>query len=160
MENWGNPRLLVSALDEVWAFLSGHGSAPSRFETLARECADAAPDTEEFSSLYTSSALDAASSLVETLRCGLDGEPLRAVQVARSATDSVDMYIQMRDNLSPSGSAMEDAIANDPLMRHEIEKQKADLAAIKGIKELTPEFLTEFRRSAEYDLFDPRKELE
>jgi uncharacterized protein YjaG (DUF416 family) len=155
MEEWGNPNVLKTGLAEVWAFLAGQRMATSHLEALARDCANAAPDTERFSSLYTSSGLDAASSIVETLRCSVDGEPARAVQVATSARDSVDMYIQMTKDLDSSGPAMEEAIANDPLMRREIEKQQADLAGLRGIQELTPEFLARLRQSSSYDLLAP-----
>lgn len=133
MEDWGNLNVLKTGLAEVWAVLAGQRIATSRLEALARDYADAAPDMERFLSLCTSSALDAASSIVETLRCSMDGDPARAVQVATSARDSVDMYIQMTKDLDSSDPEMEQAIASDPLMRREIEKQQVDLAGLRGI---------------------------
>ena len=152
MEDWGSPHLLRQALHDVWAFLRGQVLAADRIEALARHCSEAAPDTEVFSSLYTSSALDAASATVETLRCCTDGDTERGVRVATSARDTVDMYIQMRDKFEASGPAMEETIARDPLMVREVQKQDRDLDQLKATRALTPEFLASLRQSSSYDI--------
>lgn len=152
MEKWGKPDVLRTALDEVWRSLEGGQLEIARIESLAEQCEAAAPDTETFSSLYTSAALDAASAIVETLRCCEDGQPDHAVNAATSARDSVDMYIQMRNDLDPTGKAMEDVIVADPLMQRELQKQQQDLTALKQVKALTPDFLRALRESSSYDL--------
>jgi hypothetical protein len=152
IEDWGNPHILRQALHDVWAFLQGQVLTADRIEALARQCMEAAPDTEAFSSLYASSALDAASATVETLRCCTDGDPKRGVRAATSARDTVDMYIQMRDKLQASGPSMEEAIARDPLMVREVQKQDRDLEQLEGIPALTPEFLARLRQSSSYHI--------
>ena len=136
----------------MWAFLQGQVLAADCIEALARQCTEAAPDTEVFSSLYTSSALDAASATVEALGCCADGDPERGVRVATSARDTVDMYIQMRDKLEASGPAMEEAIARDPLMVREVQKQVRDMDQLRATRVLTPEFLASLRQSSSYDI--------
>ena len=153
MEKWGTPEILKAAIEEVWQFLQGNqGLSRERIRDLARQCEEAAPDTERFSSRYTSAALDAASALVETLQCCEDGDPTHGVNAATSARDSVDMYIQVRDNLDAQGDAMEEAIARDPLMQREMKKQENDLSDLKQAKILTPEFVKSLWKSSCYDL--------
>lgn len=155
MEHWGDPASLRRAVEEVWNSLAGQPISEDRVELLAQQCQDAAPDTEVFSSLYASSALDAASAIVETLQCCRDRSPKWGATVATSARDTVDMYIQMRDDLAPSGAEMEATIANDPLMRREIEKQQADLVELRRLRELTLEALAQLRHSSTYDILAP-----
>lgn len=152
MENWGRRHVLTTALEEVWSFLEGNPLAKERIDELARECEGAAPDTEEFSSLYTSSALDAASALVETLRCCEDGDPRHGVIVGGAARDSVDMYVQMRDQLDPGAVTLEETILRDPLMQRELEKQRADLATLKKAPILDRKVLLSLRESSSYDI--------
>lgn len=153
MERWGNPEILKAAIEEVWQFLQeNQGLSRERIRDLARQCEEAAPDTERFSSHYTSAALDAASALVETLQCCEDGDPKHGVNAAISARDSVDMYLQVRDNLDAQGDAMEVTIARDPLMQREMKKQENDLSDLKQAKILTPDLVKSLRESSSYDL--------
>lgn len=152
MENWGRPHLLTTALAAVWSCLEGRPLAKARIDELARECEEVAPDTEQFSSLYASSALDAASALVETLRCCEDGDPRRGVIVGGAARDSVDMYLQMRDQLDPRAPTLEAAILRDPLMKRELERQRADLATLRTAPILDREVLSSLRESSSYDI--------
>ncbi len=152
-EGWGTPEVLKAAMEEIWQSLEANrGLSQERIRDLARQCEKAAPDTERFSSLYTSAALDAASALVETLQCCEDGDPTHGVNAATSARDSVDMYIQVRDHLDPQGEAMEEAIARDPLMQREMKKQENDLSGLKQAAILTPESVKSLRESSSYDV--------
>jgi len=141
-------------MEQIWALLSGRVVSVGRLRDLAQACEEAAPDTEQFDSLYTSAALDAASALVETLLCCDDGLAARGARVATSAIDTIDMYIQMRDHLAPLGEAMEELIARDPLMARELAKQAEDLAELASMKELTPDFINTLRMSSRYDILD------
>jgi uncharacterized protein YjaG (DUF416 family) len=152
MENWGRPEILATSLEKVWSSLTRQPLTHERIEELTRRCEEAAPDTERFNSLYTSSALDAASALVETLRCCEDGDASHALLVGTAARDTVDMYIQMRDKLDPMGEGMEEAIARDPLMHREMRKQEKDLTDLKREKILTPDFLRALQASSSYDI--------
>lgn len=136
----------------MWSCLEGRPLAKARIDELARECEEVAPDTEQFSSLYASSALDAASALVETLRCCEDGDPRHGVIVGGAARDSVDMYLQMRDQLDPRAPTLEAAILRDPLMKRELERQRADLATLRTAPILDREVLSSLREPSSYEI--------
>src|SRR5262249_40897978 len=69
VEKWGNPSLLRETLDGVWTYLKG-GSQNwygVRIPRLIRQVHQITPNTEEFSSRFTSAALDAGVSTMLTL---------------------------------------------------------------------------------------------
>jgi hypothetical protein len=149
MDQWGDFDLLRKALDEVWRWLKGDPLSLEHAVNLADKCYAVAPDTEDFSSLFTSSALDAANAIVETLWCCVDGDARRAAEVGSYAVDTIDMYIQVRDSLDPADPMFEEKIQADPLMLEELEKQAADLKALGAINSLTSDFLDSLRHSSE-----------
>jgi len=82
------------------------------------------PDTEDYQTIFVSSALDASCSIIETLEFSLDREFERLSTISTFATDSVYMFVQSRDNLDFASSNFERDILNDPLMLREISIQK------------------------------------
>lgn len=149
MEQWGDFSLLRKALNEVWKVLEGENLSSDYLLDLSRQCENVAPDTEDFSSVFTSAALDAASGVALALQCCIDGGASKAAEVGSLARDTIDMYIQVRDCLDYSDPAFEEKIQNDPLMLAELGKQAADLKALASMSELTSEFLENLRRSSE-----------
>lgn len=149
MEQWGDFNLLRKALDDVWRWLKGDPLSQEYVINLADKCYAVAPDADDFSSLFTSSALDAVGSIVETLWCCVDGDARRAADVGSNANDTIDMYIQVRDGLDPADPAIEEKIQADPLMIEELEKQAADIGALGAIDSLTSDFLDSLRHSSE-----------
>jgi uncharacterized protein YjaG (DUF416 family) len=147
MENWGHPEGLRSALDEVWKFLEGKKLTSEHIEEIKKKCEKATPDTEDFSSLYTSAALDAGVAILETLESCRDGCPQRIAEVASLARDTVDMYLQARNRLEYSDAAFEEKIATDSLMMRELRKQREDLNELKQVRELDRHFLNRLRHS-------------
>ena len=146
---WGNPTGLGQAVDLIWRLA---GTESSAADAVIREavkiCDAAAPDTEKFSSVLTSAALDAASSIAETLEFAQDRNVEHLVTVSSLSRDTIDLYIQHRNNLDYSDGQFEDTIARDPLMVAEIEKEQRDLRRLESAQSLTPEFLASFRKEA------------
>ena len=121
--SWGDARVLRNALDFVWRSLLVDSSDQEAVQMHIGSCECVIPDTEDFLSPLTSSALDAAASVEETLQCMLETDVNRAIDVSRLAADSVHMYIQHRDQLDPSRSDFDTMIERDPLMKSEREAQ-------------------------------------
>jgi len=92
-ENVVVPAVLRSALNIAWDWLQD-GATTRDLLVLAEECDAAAPETEKFTSLYVSSALDAAVSVGFLLRFILDGDIQHVAEVASLARDSIDLYVQ------------------------------------------------------------------
>jgi len=90
------------------------------------------PNTEDFKSVYTSAALDAATSLLESLDYCIDGDVSHCLQVACSCRDSIYMFVQRREGYDYS-DADELNIYADPLMVRELQAQQMDLELIKSL---------------------------
>jgi hypothetical protein len=147
MEQWGDADLLHESLEKIWAYVQGGALSEMQFDELIEECEKIVPDTEDFSSRYTSAALDAANAVIETLSCCKDGSSHRAAEVASFARDTVDMFIQQREETNPVDADLEMNILEHPLMKREIKKQEDDLSELKNQTELTPDFVRRLRSS-------------
>ncbi len=75
-----------------------------------------------------------------------DNQVSYAVRITTFARDTIDMYIQVAENLDPSDPELDAKIAQNPLMRQEIRNQESDLLKLSQIK--TPAELQQFRRCA------------
>lgn len=152
MEGWGDYALLRGALDEVWSWLAGELPPKSHVRRLARLCEELAPDTEEFTSLFVSAAGDAAAAVSYTLECCLDGDAVHAATVGGLAAESVRTYL-LSVNDPSAGShtpdpSCEEEVERAPLMRAEVQKQRADLDTLKPLRALDPDLLRGLRESA------------
>lgn len=78
-------------------------------------------DTEDFDTIFVSSALDACTSVAETLDFLLDRQYSRLKDISTVATDSVNMYIQEIESLDfNTDKEFHTKIASHPLMQKEV----------------------------------------
>ena len=147
-ENWGDPNLIRYSLDQVWSFLRGGVITGESIRELSQRCEAVAPDTEVYSSNLTSAALDAVGAVVETLDSCLDGSVEHAVSAASLARDTIDMYIQVRDDLDYTDPEFEEKILNDQLMQEELQKQSKDIEDLKAGGPLGEDTLDRIRLSS------------
>lgn len=128
-EDFGEPAVLRQTLDGFWDFLE-------KDELPALEgknrCEELAPDTEDYQSLLTSPALDAAVAIATLFDVVGSESPKPALEIACLARDTVDMYVQEIESMDSSSPTLEDQIADHTLMQKEIEKQQSDLALLGG----------------------------
>lgn len=152
MENWGNPKVFRQALDEVWQFLKGDTLSKEHIHELIRVCEAVIPDTEDFTTIFTGPALDAAAAILYTLESCLDGSPERLALVGRVAITTLDDYLNIVNDPELEVHGVDPAfnawLQQAPLMRAELVKQQQDLAVLKSRPVLDPDFLEHMRRSA------------
>jgi uncharacterized protein len=151
-EAWGNFDLLRYSLDVIWSLLKGSQIDVREIEMLIQQCKEVIPDTENFSSNYTSAALDASASVVETLNSCITGSAENIADVGEMARDTIYLYLASRDasdlSIAQPDNTDEKKISRDPLMIEELNKQNQDIEALMMKKELTPEFLEKLRQSS------------
>jgi uncharacterized protein YjaG (DUF416 family) len=99
-------------------------------ERLRDAVATAAPDTEDFETVYVSSALDAAASAGLVLDYVLEGSTSSIVEIASLCRDTVDMIAQERENMDSSDPKLEERISSHPLMQAELKRQRTDLQSL------------------------------
>lgn len=124
---WGDSEPLRKALDFAWLACQDLAPEPKTVQALLAACENNAPDSEDFDSLYTSSAQDAVFAICSLLDFLLTGNSSHVVNAARYATDSIDLIVQERDDLSPQDPGLEQKILQHPLMQQELRRQSRDL---------------------------------
>ena len=147
-EAWGDYNFLRKTLDKIWEFAAADVAILEAVPFLRKRCEALAPDTEDFSSVLTSPALDAVSALVETLDCCITGSAESSVRAATSAHDTIYMYIQSRDHLEYDNLDFEQEIYGDPLMIEEMEAQRSDIDILRSNSLITPQLLQAIRQSS------------
>ena len=148
--NWGNPEVLRAALNEIWSSLeTGVHLQPDRMDSVEAECNKVIPDTEEFGTASASAALSAGAAVIEALECcSGTGEPARAAEAGRLATDAIYMRL-LEESLARGDSTPESKIWEHPQMVPEIEKQEDVITDLRTKETLDPSFVWKLRsRSA------------
>ncbi len=124
---WRDSEPLQNALDVAWAACAGKVTSNVDLRKMLSQCEECAPDSEDFTSLYTTSAQDAVFAVCCLLDFLLDGDVACIVRIARLATDSVDLIVQEREGMDPRDPVREHKILEHPLMQQELVRQRRDL---------------------------------
>lgn len=138
---WGDIDPVRKALDCIWLSLSGQSPNSQVIKDISASCESAAPDSEDFASLYVTSAQDACFAVCSLLDYLLENDVDKIVQVAIYATDSVDLYVQEIENMAPDDPDHERKILNHHLMQRELAEQERNLMMIEQAPFLTSELL-------------------
>lgn len=128
----------------------------SECRSLAAQCEAQAPDSEAFSSLFTSSAQDAVFSICSVLDYAAERKVEQVVLAARYPTDSLDLYIQETERMAPQDSTLEAKVISHQLMQQELRRQERDLAILerKGAAAV-PEVLSRATSEEAFQLATP-----
>ena len=149
-EHWGNSKILRRSLDSIWLFIAEARNNVDRSHTerLLEALNMVTPDTENFKSILTSAALDAAISIAESLDYMRENSANHIVTVASLARDTVDMFLQHAEANIDSTVNSGEAIVHHPLMVAELAKQQTDVDVLESTDVLTSEFLARFQQGA------------
>lgn len=149
ISGWGDYALLRNSLNIIWKIVKVSDFNKKELKNLIKKVDKVIPDTEEFSFIEASHALDAGNGILETLVCCEDADSEHCANVASFCVDTVDMHIQERDDMDYSDTDFEDAISRDKLMQNELIKQLTDIQMLKNQTVLDDEFINSFRLSVE-----------
>ncbi len=148
--HWGGPAALRASLNKVWDFVEGSIRASEDISELEQKCEAVTPDLDDFSTsdidVQAGAAQEAAFMVRLLLQFCRDNQVSYAVRITTFARDTIDMYVQVVENLDPSDPELDAKVAQHPLMRQEIRNQESDLLKLIQIK--TRAELQEFRRYA------------
>ncbi len=133
-EGWGRPEMLRSSLDCVWAHVIDRNFEIVKAQKIEIECKALAPDSDAFPSVAATAAQEAALMITLLVHFSYDLNPNYAVRIATFNRDTIDMYVQIREKLDPTDPELESKITSHPLILAELEKQKADLKRVIGIR--------------------------
>jgi len=144
---WGDIAPIRKALDFVWSFLGSKSVDTQAVESITDSCESVAPDSEDFESLYVSSAQDACFAVFGLLDFLLENSVDKIVQAATYATDSVDLYVQEIEDMAPNDPELEQKILNHRLMQRELAQQEKDFTEIEQATTLSSDFLDGLKQS-------------
>jgi hypothetical protein len=163
----GDPSSLREGLDVAWATLESGTLDGVRCRELMDRAEGVAPNSEDFTALFTGPASDAALAVCHTLECCVTGDPKPASYTGDSAASTIGIYLQEVAGVGVYGysrflpKAQRDAdlraegdYANrwedtSPLMLAELLAQDEDLAALRAAPTLTPELLRTLRERSQ-----------
>lgn len=142
--NWGNPLALCEGLRVLWNYAGPTDNGEIR--RLRKIIEEATPNTEDFKSVYTSGALDAATVVLESFDYCLDDDINHCVEVACTCRDSVYMFVQLQRGYDYS-DADEVKIYSDPVVMKELLAQQSDLAMVTSLADgANPSIIAEKHR--------------
>lgn len=122
---WGSPQVIKHAIDEIFLILKEDRLySAQEFQDLIDAVDLVIPDTEDFSDIACSQALDAGVAILSTLEYIKSRELESVVNVAICARDTVDMFIQVRDDFNSNDPLCESRIESDYLMVRERARQE------------------------------------
>lgn len=122
---WGSPQVIQHAINEIFMILKEEKPYLARQVQDLIDAVDLViPDTEDFSDIACSQALDAGVAVSYTLEYIKSQDLESVVNVAVCARDTVDMYIQVRDDFDSNDPLCEFRIESDYLMVREKARQE------------------------------------
>jgi hypothetical protein len=131
-QSFGDVLAFRNALDLAWNWLNDRPPTDDAMELSIETCESLTPDTEEFSSLYVSAALDAANSTLNVLRLLKDSDSELAIENGMLSRDTVDLYVQEIDGILANSQDLEERIRLHPLMQNEISQQYDAIKTIEA----------------------------
>lgn len=130
--NYGNYIFLRAALDAIWEWVESEKTTENML-AIAIQSEQQAPDTSEFSSPYTSAALDAATAIATTAEAVSDASASKVIEVAALARDTVDIFVQEADDLDPNDPGLDEKIRRSDLMQAELRAQNKSLDKLRSL---------------------------
>lgn len=143
----GDSGALRKSLDLIWLVLEQGQPAREDTEAAISACESAAPNSDDFSSLYVTSAQDACFAVCCLLDFLLETDVKKIVQAATYATDSVDLYVQEIEGHDPQDASLEQKILSHSLMQKELANQESDLKWLEYADEISQDLVSSLRQA-------------
>jgi len=126
VENWGNPMILLNGIDLLKNIVRLEIYDPVELQLIDNYIEEVTPDMDEFpSNLLASLALDVSSMLHECFRFANDKRTKNIELCSQISFDSLEMYIQKKDNLKHdlTISELNEYFSNNNLIKNELDYQ-------------------------------------
>lgn len=130
---FGDVDVLRNALDAVWRSVAGDADVAG-LQGLALSCEAQAPEPSNYDSTYSSAALDAATAIsMAAAAATASPDSHVALGVAELGRDTVDIYIQLSEEVDPNAEGFEFSILSNPLMQAELGRQYRALDCLSEV---------------------------
>ncbi len=133
--DFGDPHILRDAIDYLYQNIFEIKTDYHKIELLINEVEKNTPDTEDFTTHFVSSALDACTTICDSLDFMVDKDFTRIETISLYATDTISMYIQEIENLNfIIDKEFQKKIDNHPFMQKELSIQIGIIAFLRNRK--------------------------
>ena len=133
-ENWGNPMVLLNGIDLLKSSIAQKYADPEELELIDKLIESVSPDLEDFpGNPLASLALDVSSMIAECFAFVRDEKPRHIELCSAISFSSLEMYLQVHDQVPHDTSAMELDVqfSGHALVHEEVEYQLGVLDALK-----------------------------
>ena len=123
---FGNPDIFREAIDFVYqSIFQTSNIEKQKVEYLLYNIFNNIPNTNDFTTFYATIAMYSGGIIYESLNLinKTDTDKI-LIDISTMATDAVDCFIQVRDNMEYGEDGFEEKILSDPIMLAEVEIQK------------------------------------
>lgn len=134
--HFGDSEVLREAIDFLYTCIFEHHPDKNKINSLIKKIDKNTPDTEDFSTIYVSSALDACTAIRDSLDFLIDKDFSRIKYISSYGYDTVDMYVREIKNIELSDKNWEQKVVEHPLMKKEIFTQQGIVAFLTKSKEI------------------------
>jgi len=145
---WGNHYILRDASSMIYQYLIKDDIFSmediSHMMTMVNSIT---PDTEDFPGILTSFALDACTAIISTLQFIIDGDDENIIDVAIFARDTVDIFIQVKDEISSLDPSLEAKIEYNYFMLTEKKRQRNLIMTLSAtdLKVISDDLINQFK---------------
>lgn len=123
---------LRAANAEAWSALERGAEQRCRFISVD-ECAEAAPDSEDYTSPYTSAAIDAVAIACCVLEFLNTSDVSKLVEAAESRRDTVYLFLINEAGIDPAAAGFEEVVERHPLVQAELKALDEDIAFLRAL---------------------------
>ena len=136
VENWGNYEFFKSLNQDVYRLVAD--KQVRNYRQWSKQLEDNFPDLDDFDSISASYAFDACVVFNQTISFLLDGDRGHANINSTGVLDTVDMFIQLKENVQGTSynnlPALEKLIESDEYMQREYKRQIVLLEELQKIE--------------------------
>ena len=126
--DFGEPTILREAIDFLYLNIFEKNIDKNKIDFFVKKVEKNTPDTEDFSTIFVSSALDVCTCILDSLDFLADKQLSHLKSILSYATDSVDMYVREIENIEASDKDFMKKVNEHPLMKKEISVQQGIIA--------------------------------
>ena len=138
-------QLYEDCISAIYSFVLGLSIDLVECTKLKHDLESYCPDLDKSKNEFASYALDSFAAMLEALDFILNKNSKHIINCATSATDTVDMYVQMASEIEPSASDLDAFIQASPFMIREITRQRLLLKELTKASIIDSTFITYLR---------------
>ena len=142
--NWGNPQILKNVITTFKQIALGTQFTKSELIKLNKSVEENIPDLDDFES--GSFAFDASIVFSEAMLFLINKDTENIKNTIQGALDTVDMFIQLKDDLDPNDTELDDRIQKSEYLIREFNRQRLIINHLKNIPKITREVIDELRQ--------------